>query len=86
MDSCLVVPANVEEAITVAASNLDSKFNASVQASGLEDIYRYANTGSCVDIFAPGVDILAACGSTSTPLSRLQFMAICSPLLPLNTA
>eukprot|EP00884_Botryococcus_braunii_P005981 jgi/Botrbrau1/15384/Bobra.43_2s0013.1 len=64
MDSCLVVPANVEEAITVAASDLDSKFNSS-QPAGLEDIYRYANTGSCVDIFAPGVDILAACGSTN---------------------
>jgi subtilisin family serine protease len=69
MDSCLVVPANVDEAITVAASDLDDKFNAT-QTRDPEDIYLYANTGSCVDIFAPGVDILAACGSTSKPQTR----------------
>ena len=30
-----------------------------------EDIYRWSNTGPCIDIFAPGVDIFSACGGPS---------------------
>eukprot|EP01025_Chloroclados_australasicus_P010900 TRINITY_DN1462_c0_g1_i10.p1 TRINITY_DN1462_c0_g1~~TRINITY_DN1462_c0_g1_i10.p1 ORF type:complete len:595 (-),score=75.87 TRINITY_DN1462_c0_g1_i10:958-2742(-) len=61
-DSCQVSPANVESTITVAGSNLQSKFADLQSESDLEDTYQYSNTGACVDIFAPGVDIYGACG------------------------
>jgi subtilisin family serine protease len=61
VDSCYVAPANVPETITVAASDLDTKFGIT-QSSDAESIYRWSNTGKCVDIFAPGVDIYGACG------------------------
>ncbi|KAK9820620.1 hypothetical protein WJX72_012381 [[Myrmecia] bisecta] len=62
VDSCTVAPANVAEVITVAASDLDNKFGNST-ALDADELYKYSNTGVCTDIFAPGVDILAACGS-----------------------
>ncbi|PNG99913.1 Proprotein convertase subtilisin/kexin type 9, partial [Tetrabaena socialis] len=61
LDSCTIVPANVPEALTVAASNLDGKFGPQPRG-GREPTYRWANTGACVDIFAPGVEIFGACG------------------------
>jgi hypothetical protein len=60
----------VPEAITVAGSDLKGKFN-TTQDAGPEEIYQYSNTGTCVDLFAPGVDIAAACGSASaSPLLK----------------
>eukprot|EP01026_Neomeris_dumetosa_P046788 TRINITY_DN3997_c0_g1_i2.p1 TRINITY_DN3997_c0_g1~~TRINITY_DN3997_c0_g1_i2.p1 ORF type:complete len:651 (+),score=108.50 TRINITY_DN3997_c0_g1_i2:329-2281(+) len=61
IDSCLVVPANIPETITVAASDLPTKYG---RTSYLDDetMYTLSNTGECVDIFAPGVGIYAACG------------------------
>ena len=68
VDSCFVAPGNVEETLTVAASDLVTKFSSSdVQAAASgsrEGLYRWSNTGSCVDLFAPGVDIYAACGGS----------------------
>lgn len=61
VDSCFIAPANVPETITVAASNLKTKFGETA-AGDIEGIYKWSNTGSCVDVFAPGVDIYAACG------------------------
>ena len=57
-DACLISPANVDATLTVGASGVD------------DEIYAYSNTGACVDLFAPGVSILGACGgetSCSTP-------------------
>eukprot|EP00879_Flechtneria_rotunda_P001995 GHRR01002171.1.p1 GENE.GHRR01002171.1~~GHRR01002171.1.p1 ORF type:complete len:748 (+),score=234.78 GHRR01002171.1:134-2377(+) len=63
-DSCQIAPARVPEAITVAASNLPTKFEGT--ASGdTEQLYRWSNTGACIDVFAPGVDIYGACGGPS---------------------
>ena len=66
VDSCFVAPGNVEETLTVAASDLGAKFSPADQVPGAEGaregLYRWSNTGACVDLFAPGVDIYAACG------------------------
>lgn len=34
-------------------------------AGDAEDSYKWANTGPCIDVFAPGVDIYSACGGQS---------------------
>ena len=61
IDACQITPANVNGTIAVAASDMSNKFNP--PGSGdYELIYEYDNTGRCVDVFAPGVDIMAACG------------------------
>jgi subtilisin family serine protease len=70
LDACNVAPANVPEAITVAATSVDDEYNrtqASVQeySSALETMYTWSNTGPCIDIFAPGVNIYSACGAPS---------------------
>ncbi len=75
-DSCQEAPADVRTAIAVGASDLTFKFDASQGLQNLkEPIYPYSNTGACLDIFAPGVDILAACGSASMflPLMLCQW-------------
>ncbi|PSC68852.1 serine protease [Micractinium conductrix] len=64
VDACYVAPANVPEVITVAASNVATKLNGT-KAGDPEDIYRWSNTGACLDLFAPGVDIFSACGGPS---------------------
>ncbi|GIL90303.1 hypothetical protein Vretifemale_17953 [Volvox reticuliferus] len=61
VDSCTVVPANVPEVLTVAASNMENKFGPGARG-GRESMYQWANTGACVDLFAPGVEIFGACG------------------------
>jgi subtilisin family serine protease len=62
VDACYVAPANVPEVITVAATDLATKYNSS-SASDKDTTYRWGNSGPCVDVFAPGVDIYSACGS-----------------------
>lgn len=52
-DACLQVPANVTNTITVAATDAND------QRSTWSDESE-SNWGSCVDIFAPGTDILSA--------------------------
>ena len=61
IDACQITPANVNGTIAAAGSDMSNKFNPP-QSSDYELIYEYDNTGACVDVFAPGVDILAACG------------------------
>ncbi len=52
VDACYVAPANVPEVITVAATGSPS--------GGGVEMYKWSNTGPCVDVFAPGVDIYSA--------------------------
>ncbi|EIE19827.1 subtilisin-like protein, partial [Coccomyxa subellipsoidea C-169] len=64
VDSCLMSPGNVNGTLNVAASDLGpQKFNGP-QTSAADSIYEYSNTGRCIDLFAPGVNILAACGGS----------------------
>ncbi|KAL4418998.1 hypothetical protein ABPG77_000863 [Micractinium sp. CCAP 211/92] len=64
VDACYVAPANVPEVLTVAASNIPTKANGT-KAGDPEEMYKWSNTGPCLDIFAPGVDIYSACGGPS---------------------
>lgn len=61
VDACYVAPANVDVALTVAASNVAARYNDS-STSQQDTLYQWTNTGSCVKLFAPGVDIYSACG------------------------
>jgi len=60
-DACGVTPANVPDVITVAASDIPSKYEESLDQQDIT--YYWSNLGSCVNLFAPGVDIYSACGS-----------------------
>lgn len=62
-DACKFSPASTPEAFTIAASDLDSKYSR-VQGPHPESIYSDTNLGSCVDLFAPGVDVWSVCGGT----------------------
>jgi subtilisin family serine protease len=67
VDSCLMSPGNVNGTLNVAASDLPTKFAAAQPGPGAaqDAVYQFSNTGPCVDIFAPGTNILAACGGAS---------------------
>jgi subtilisin family serine protease len=64
VDACYVAPANVPEVITVAATDVKTKYNGTYKGDP-EEMYEWSNTGPCVDIFAAGVDIYSACGGQS---------------------
>ncbi|KAF5834968.1 peptidase S8/S53 domain-containing protein [Dunaliella salina] len=64
MDACHVVPASMGEVLTVAASDMQNKFDAN-RKEGRETSYRWSNTGHCIDLWAPGVEIWSACGGGS---------------------
>lgn len=72
IDACTITPANVNGTIAVAGSDISNKFD--LPGPGDQEmIYEYDNTGKCVDVFAPGVDIMAACGSAGMA-SRLSLL------------
>lgn len=55
VDACYVAPADVPEVITVGATDVDTKYSGTNQGDK-ETMYRWSNTGPCLDIFGPGVD------------------------------
>lgn len=59
--ACIVAPANVAEAITVGGTNLASKFNSVTTSTDTESLYAWSNTGPCIDISAPAVQVPSAC-------------------------
>lgn len=76
VDSCLMSPGNVNGTLNVAASDLGpQKFNGP-QTSAADSIYEYSNTGRCIDLFAPGVNILAACGGSGEFLTVKGFVEV----------
>ncbi|WPB75741.1 S8 family serine peptidase [Archangium violaceum] len=63
IDACYISPARVAEAITVGSvDSTDSRF------LGNSQVYQGSNFGPCLDVFAPGVNIVsAALNGTSRP-------------------
>ena len=53
VDACKISPANLDVVITVGASEVDNKFNPGQQEH--DTLYTWSNTGTCVDLFAPGM-------------------------------
>ena len=66
-DACLYTPARVPAAITVGASRAND-----ARAS-------FSNFGSCVDIFAPGEDILSAFNTSDTATEVFDGTSMASP-------
>lgn len=76
VDACEITPANVNGTLAVAGSDMSSKFDTTQTNSDI--LYEYDNTGSCVDIFAPGVDIMAACGGAGNDFPwKTTFSSLC---------
>lgn len=68
MDACQISPANLDAVITVGASEVDNKFNLGQQQHDI--LYTYSNSGSCVDLFAPGT--LAWSDKAHWPMRMLE--------------
>jgi subtilisin family serine protease len=66
-DACLSTPGNVREALVVAASSDDDRRA------------WWANTGTCVDLYAPGVNITAAGNASDTALATMSGTSMASP-------
>lgn len=48
----------------MGASSLDDRYGPDPRV-GPDRMYRWANTGPCMDLFAPGVEVFGACGGES---------------------
>lgn len=66
-DACNYSPARTPGAITVAASSITDGFAS------------FSNFGSCVDVVAPGVNIISAWVSSNTATATLQGTSMASP-------
>jgi len=66
-DACNYSPAAAEKAVTVGASTLG------------DDRAYFSNYGSCVDIFAPGLNILSTYTGSPTAIATLSGTSMASP-------
>jgi subtilisin family serine protease len=66
-DACTVSPARVPEAMTVGATN-----SSDTRAS-------FSNYGSCVDVFAPGVDVTSAWSDSDTATNTISGTSMATP-------
>merc|ERR1712241_652060 len=67
-DACAYAPANIPQAITVASITINSDQRSS-----------FSNTGSCIDIFAPGSDIFSASPRTDASFATLSGTSMACP-------
>lgn len=67
VDACGTSPARTAEALTVSATNSSDQ-----RAS-------FANYGSCVDLFAPGVSVLSTWNSSNTATATLSGTSMAAP-------
>ncbi|HWB80105.1 MAG TPA: S8 family serine peptidase, partial [Nannocystaceae bacterium] len=66
-DACSYSPANVPDAITVGATDRDDK------------LASFSNTGSCVDVLAPGVSITSAWNSSNSDTNTIDGTSMAAP-------
>ena len=66
-DACSQSPARVPEAITVAASDTN------------DAMASFSNGGTCVDLFAPGVNVLSAWSTSDTATNTISGTSMASP-------
>ena len=64
-DACAMAPASVPDAFTVGASDLPPRQRDTGAPAGADGLYSYGDTGTCLDVFAPGTDVLSACGGAN---------------------
>lgn len=66
-DACTKSPARVAEAITAAASDIN------------DAMASFSNGGTCVDLFAPGVNVLSAWSTGDTATNTISGTSMASP-------
>jgi len=74
-DACTTSPAHVPTAITVAASG----DGAGVPPASIDLRANFSNFGTCVDIFAPGTNILSAWNSSNTATNIISGTSMATP-------
>jgi len=74
-DACLTSPAHVPEAITVAASGDGT----GVPPTSIDTRASFSNFGTCVDIFAPGTNILSAWNGSDTDTNIISGTSMATP-------
>eukprot|EP00325_Prymnesiales_sp_UTEX-LB-985_P029580 CAMPEP_0174721810 /NCGR_PEP_ID=MMETSP1094-20130205/37235_1 /TAXON_ID=156173 /ORGANISM="Chrysochromulina brevifilum, Strain UTEX LB 985" /LENGTH=698 /DNA_ID=CAMNT_0015922569 /DNA_START=19 /DNA_END=2115 /DNA_ORIENTATION=+ len=82
-DACTESPASVQEAVTVAASGITNADDGMYNWKPQDTLASFSNYGSCVNIIAPGQEILAAYSSDgSTHLTAsLDGTSMATPLV-----
>jgi subtilisin family serine protease len=66
-NACNYTPARVKSALTVAASDLNDRFAS------------FSNRGSCVDIIAPGVNVLSAWNTSDVAVNTISGTSMATP-------
>ena len=67
-NACSLVPASVPSVFAVGGSDLPAPLrvpNARPASAASDILYSWSDTGPCLALFAPGVDIISACGGSN---------------------